>query len=127
MATLLGDTDFEPFVVNVVDPKEARELDLVRFGPGGSDLPAETSVAHRAAAHLEASTDVEAVDYEVEHNRKPADVLVHQAIEKRASLVVMTTHARQGFDRLASGSVAADVVRDAPCPVMVTGLVADAD
>lgn len=126
MATLLADTDFDPFIVNVIDPKEARELDLARSGPGGFDLPAETAVAHLAAARLEASTDVKVVDYEVEHSRKPADALVHQAIEKRASMIVMTTHARQGFDRLACGSVAADVVRDAPCPVMITGLDVDA-
>ena len=38
--------------------------------------------------------------------------------EKGANLIVMGTHGRAGFDRLLFGSVAHEVVRAAPCPVM---------
>ena len=46
------------------------------------------------------------------------DVLVQLAEEKGASLIVMGSHGRAGFDRLLFGSVAHEVVRAAPCPVM---------
>lgn len=39
--------------------------------------------------------------------------------ETRADLVVLGTHGLGGFDRMAIGSVAADVVREAPCSVLV--------
>lgn len=39
--------------------------------------------------------------------------------ETRADLVVLGTHGLGGFDRLVIGSVAADVVRHAPCSVLV--------
>jgi nucleotide-binding universal stress UspA family protein len=39
--------------------------------------------------------------------------------ETQADLVVLGTHGLGGFDRLAIGSVAADVVREAPCSVLV--------
>ncbi|MEO0493980.1 MAG: universal stress protein [Actinomycetota bacterium] len=121
-ATLLADTDFHPVVANVVDPREAKQLAANRGGPGGFDLPNETAVAHRAAEHLRTSSDLDSVDYDVFHDEHPGDAIVAQANERRASLIVMTTHARRGLDRLTTGSVAAEVVRDAPCPVLVAGL-----
>lgn len=39
--------------------------------------------------------------------------------EKKASLVVVATHGRSGLRRFAMGSVAAKVVREAPCSVLV--------
>ena len=50
--------------------------------------------------------------------------LVHLQIAKlaeqlRASLIVMGTHARRGFDRLLLGSVAEKVIRTSPVPVLV--------
>ena len=39
--------------------------------------------------------------------------------EARADLALLGTHGLGGFDRLAIGSVAADVVREAPCSVLV--------
>lgn len=38
-----------------------------------------------------------------------------------ADLIVMRTHARQGLDRWIDGSVTEEVVRRAPCPVLVLG------
>jgi nucleotide-binding universal stress UspA family protein len=40
------------------------------------------------------------------------------AQERQYDLVVMGTHGRTGLDRLLTGSVAAAVLRDAPCPVL---------
>ena len=41
--------------------------------------------------------------------------------EKAADLVVLGTHGRSGLDRLLIGSVAEEVFRQAPCPVMTIG------
>ena len=49
---------------------------------------------------------------------RPAEELVKCAEEKGVDLIVMGTHGRAGFDRLLFGSVANEVVKTAPCPVM---------
>jgi nucleotide-binding universal stress UspA family protein len=49
----------------------------------------------------------------------PDQVIVDQALTQGASLVVMGTHGRRGFDRLFHGAVAERVLRRAPCPVLM--------
>ena len=44
--------------------------------------------------------------------------IVEIAEEERVDLIVMGTHGRRGLSRLLMGSVAEDVVRHAPCPVL---------
>lgn len=48
----------------------------------------------------------------------PDDVITKVAREHDADLIVISTHGRSGFSRLALGSVAERVVRTAPCPVI---------
>jgi len=48
-----------------------------------------------------------------------ADAIVDYARENDMSLIVMTTHGRNGFSRLVFGSVAESVVRHTPCPVLL--------
>ena len=55
-----------------------------------------------------------------------ASVIVDQAVERSADLIVMGTHGRTGFSRLLMGSVAEKVVRQAPCPVLTIPPVAPA-
>ena len=47
-----------------------------------------------------------------------SDVIVQQVVSQRCELVVMGTHGRRGLRRLAMGSDAEMVVREAPVPVM---------
>jgi nucleotide-binding universal stress UspA family protein len=49
---------------------------------------------------------------------KPAAEILRLAKETRADLIVMGTHGRTGLRRLLLGSVAEQVSRNAPCPVM---------
>ena len=49
----------------------------------------------------------------------PAPEILRIAGEKKASLIVVATHGRTGLLRLALGSVAERVIREAPCPVLV--------
>jgi nucleotide-binding universal stress UspA family protein len=48
----------------------------------------------------------------------PAAMIVKAAGENQCDLIVMGTHGRTGLNRLLMGSVAEEVVRKAPCPVL---------
>ena len=49
---------------------------------------------------------------------EPASMIVQVARETGADLIVMGTHGRGGLMRVLLGSVAEDVLRHAPCPVL---------
>jgi universal stress protein A len=48
----------------------------------------------------------------------PRDVILGMAGTVDADLIVIGTHGRRGLSRLILGSVAEDIVRRAPCPVL---------
>src|SRR5262249_12453861 len=48
----------------------------------------------------------------------PPDTIIRVAHERGADLIVMGTHGRTGLQHVLHGSVAAHVVRLAPCPVL---------
>lgn len=48
----------------------------------------------------------------------PRDAILALADEVDADMIVMGTHGRRGISRLVIGSVAENVVRNAPCPVL---------
>jgi len=52
---------------------------------------------------------------------RPADHILRAAAEEGVDLIVMGTTGRSGVQRLLLGSVAAEVVRLAPCPVVTVG------
>jgi nucleotide-binding universal stress UspA family protein len=49
---------------------------------------------------------------------KPAAEILQVAREEEADLIVMGTHGRTGLHHLSLGSVAAEVTRRAPCPMI---------
>ncbi len=51
-------------------------------------------------------------------NGDPADEIVAEAERREGSLIVMGTHGRKGLNKVMFGSVAAEVVARASCPVM---------
>jgi nucleotide-binding universal stress UspA family protein len=59
------------------------------------------------------------VQYEVLEDEHAARPIVEFAVLTHASLIFMSTHGRTGLARLRSGSVAAEVLRKAPCPVVL--------
>ena len=59
-----------------------------------------------------------AVDTRVMHGEPSLEIL-RIAGEKKASLIVISTHGRTGLQHLALGSVAERVIRRAHCPVLV--------
>ena len=72
----------------------------------------------RVAARMHQQTGHE-IEYEVLHGDKPSRSIVDFAERNDATFVFATTHGRTGLDRLRLGSVAAEVVRHAPCPVVL--------
>ena len=50
---------------------------------------------------------------------KPADEIVEAATQGGADLIILSTHGRSGLAHLLLGSTAEQVVRHAPCPVLV--------
>jgi nucleotide-binding universal stress UspA family protein len=71
----------------------------------------ERTAASLAGKGLEAETHVE-------HGR-PADGILDFAAGHDVGLIVMASHGRTGLERLLLGSVAARVMRSAPCPVLI--------
>jgi len=53
---------------------------------------------------------------------QPAATILRVAREEGADLIVLGTQGRRGLGRLLLGSVAEQVVRQAPCPVLTTNL-----
>jgi nucleotide-binding universal stress UspA family protein len=50
---------------------------------------------------------------------RPAAEIVKYAVAKRIDLIVIGTQGKKGFERLLLGSVAEEVIRSAPCKVLV--------
>lgn len=81
------------------------------FPPSRDDV--EASVRRAAASVLrdvDATVTAEAGD--------PVEIILEQALVLKADLLVMGTHGRSGVERLLFGSVADEVMRRAPCPVL---------
>jgi nucleotide-binding universal stress UspA family protein len=114
--------DFEPVVVDVMDPEASLVLERARSGPVGYEIGPESTMVQRFARDLGWSTGRESVAFEVLYSRHAGKAIAQYAADIAASVVTMATHARSGLRRLAVGSVTADVVADAPCPVLAVAL-----
>mgnify|MGYP005770177901 CR=1 FL=1 len=115
MADLSGASVVVAYVIPAHTPYEDVYLSI-NHHPNEVDQPNETVQKSMNAILVEkfAGMDVTGVMLV----GRPSEELVKLAEEKGADLIVMGTHGRAGFDRLLFGSVAHEVVRAAPCPVM---------
>jgi nucleotide-binding universal stress UspA family protein len=92
--------------------------------PEGISL-ASTSLEEDARARmreLQASNilkDVEVISSEVVKGE--LGLLLRRIEERNIDLLVVGTHGRQGFRRLLLGSIAEEIIRHAPCPVLTVG------
>ncbi len=90
---------FEVLPVLPEDPEEVRKA----IGERLADMrPADPSIR---------------VEYRLEEGR-PATEILRLAEEEKCDLIVMGTHGRTSFARLALGSVVESVQRKSPCPVL---------
>jgi nucleotide-binding universal stress UspA family protein len=87
----------------------------------GSLIPEPAEAAKECWAKLSALRPP-APDHEVEYrlcSGDPADEIVRLARKTRSNVIVMATHGRAGLGRLFLGSVAEQVLRQSPCPVLL--------
>lgn len=78
-----------------------------------------TADGHITTAVERATERAGSVPIDWQESADPAATIVEAATEAGADLVVVGTHGRTGFQRLALGSVAERVLRQAPCPILV--------
>jgi nucleotide-binding universal stress UspA family protein len=96
-----------PWVVEVLEPDQVQVPDTSE-----SSYVARLARETRRLSHHD-------VQYEVLHSNHPGKAIGDFARSIEASLIVASTHGRTGLDRLALGSVAMEIVRHAPCPVVL--------
>ena len=96
----------EPAVVTAIDPDQLVESERTE-----------------AAGYLESLAERlrrQGLDVACQQSEgSPADVILEHARSLPAELVALTTHGRGGIGRMVFGSVAEEVLRSAPCPVLL--------
>jgi nucleotide-binding universal stress UspA family protein len=94
-----------------------------KFSPGGDLTMIQTTWSDEAHASLqETASHLSAAGVRVKTavvQGTPADSIMAFAKAEKFDLIVMSTHGRGGLARLIYGSVATQVLRAAPCPVLV--------
>jgi nucleotide-binding universal stress UspA family protein len=110
--------DAEIHVLRVLQPVVASGMgEAVLVLPPEDPMPYLRSVVRRLK---EAGLKASAVALE----GPAADSILRYATESGATLLCMATHGRSGLVRFLLGSVAEEVVRKAPCPVLLRRSVA---
>lgn len=86
--------------------------------PGSADRTAvESAYVQRIAGSASATMGPD-VNADVLHNNDPAKAILGRVSDHGIGVVAMTTHGETGTARALTGSVAADVIRHSPCPVL---------
>ena len=97
--------------------------------PVGFPVPTETLEAERLScdtylmdvrARLAQPGDLVRLKVLAHHEDIAADLAATAGLEK-SQLIVMTSHGWEGLGRTLRGSVAEELARNAPCPVMIIG------
>ena len=117
-------------ILHVVDdPSESSDFVSDGFSPSTEAIQqALTAHARKRLEHL--MTSVDRLRYHSHADAvigRPAAAIIDYAGATGTSLIVMGTHGRTGMAHLLMGSVAEQVVRTAPCPVLTVRQVATAD
>lgn len=104
-------------VIHVITPPPVTAPGRLLRGP----FDEERAIAQGFTALREALADAGAQQFEphVRVASNPAEEIVGFAEKEQTELIVISSHARKGFDRWLIGSTAERVVRLAPCPVLV--------
>jgi len=114
-ATWCDRLELEPWLTEVVGPDENPE-------PADHPVPNREVEAARKRLHVLAAqlrTSPAEVGIEVLHGA-PGRSIPDFAEHLPAALIALATHGRGGLTRITMGSVTTEVVRHAPCPVLIT-------
>ncbi len=107
--------DLSPWVVEVVRPNEQVSIDDEPI----RDLEGESAITAMERISTPLVSRGQDPRIEVLYGADPGLSVTSFAGRLPASLVALATHGRSGLSRLAMGSVAATVVRQSLCPVLV--------
>ena len=104
-------------VIHVIMPPPITSIGLLWQGP----FDAEQAATQGLTALRKELAECGASDFEaiVRVSDHPAEEIVDFAEREQVELIVISSHARKGFDRWLLGSTTERVVRLAPCPVVV--------
>jgi nucleotide-binding universal stress UspA family protein len=104
-------------VIHVITPPPMTAPGRLLRGP----FDEERAIAQGFTALRDALGDAGVPEFEphVRVASNPAEEIVSYAEFEQIELIVISSHARKGFDRWLIGSTAERVVRLAPCPVLV--------
>jgi nucleotide-binding universal stress UspA family protein len=104
-------------VIHVITPPPITAPGRLLRGP----FDEERAIAQGFTALRQALADAQETEFEaiVRVASNPAEEIVAFAERERTELILISSHARKGFDRWLIGSTAERVVRLAPCPVLV--------
>jgi nucleotide-binding universal stress UspA family protein len=111
-------------LLHVYEPPNA----LVGIVPGATvagELDAERSAGDTVLDHALAiarANGVTTTDRILERAAPAHQAIVAHASQGKFDLIIMGTHARSGVSRLVMGSVAEQVLRSAPCPLLLVHL-----
>jgi nucleotide-binding universal stress UspA family protein len=112
LAKKLGSTiDFVRVALPIVNPTGVGEIPMIPFPPD-DPMPYLNFVVARAKNE---GIDATAVGLE---GRASSQILRHVE-ESGAGLLCMATHGRTGLTRVLMGSIAEEMLRQAPCPVLL--------
>ncbi len=114
-------TDATVYLVHVMGHVEGDVYSPVRYAPETTALQEGPEEAvHDLLCREIAARDTTGLRVEPikRHGMAVAPTLLHLAEEARVDLIVMGTHGRRGVKRFLLGSVAEEVVRQAPCAVL---------
>ena len=107
-------------VIHVITPPPITAPGRLLRGPFDDERAIAQGFTHLreslADAMAECGAEFEAI---VRVAANPAEEIVAFAEREQTELIVISSHARRGFDRWLIGSTAERVVRLAPCPVVV--------
>jgi universal stress protein A len=106
-------------VLHVADVIATSAAQFYPEGPGDPEAKAIEFGVSQLGAALDAAQIGSRVTPAVRVSPSPARVICDYAKQIHADLIVIGTHGRQGVSRVLMGSVAEQVVRSAPCPVLV--------
>ena len=87
------------------------ESTLMALRQGGEDR------LQKAAEHIAGVT----VRRKVIEGFRTAPLIIDEAVRSGADLIVLGTSSKHGFEKLALGSTAEEVIRAAPCPILTVG------
>lgn len=125
--SLARDHEARLVVLHVTAPAYPIVPEMVAIPPVAVELPTEEERENLRGRLEEIRPAGEglAVEHRLEEG-SVVDLITTVAEEVGAELIVMGTHGRAGLNRLLMGSVAEQIVRRAPCPVLTVKLPAAA-